>query len=72
MTKEILFVILLLLNTTFVIALWHMSHNFMLKDKQPETRGLLKLSHEDAYRFPEYTALAAFVITDIIFLIFLF
>lgn len=58
---------LVLFNLLFLIAVWHMSHNFTLKEKEfGLTRGIFKMKREDAYRFSEYLAMLAFFLTDIL------
>ncbi|MCL4390216.1 hypothetical protein M1345_02365, partial [Patescibacteria group bacterium] len=54
-------------TTVFLMAVWHMSHNFMLKDRELRTVGIFKMNREDAYRFSEYIALGSFLLLDILF-----
>ncbi len=45
-----------------------MSHNFMLRDMvEKQTKGVFKIKHENAYRYAEYGAIAAYFLTDILF-----
>lgn len=61
--------LLILFNFMFLLAVWHMSHNFTLKEKEFElTRGIFKIKREDAYRFSEYLAILAFFLTDMLFI----
>ncbi len=71
MENKGLYLLLIALNAIFFVAIWHMSHNFMLK-KHPDkpTKGVFKVNREDAFRYSEYIALAAFLLMDVAFVYF--
>lgn len=63
-----IFLTLLLLNTIFFIAIWHMDVNFVTKKfGEKQTNGVFKIKTEDAHKYSEYLAIAAFLLTDILF-----
>ncbi len=70
MDRQIVFLVLLLLNTIFWLGVWHMNLNFMAGEKfgQKITEGVFHIKTEDAYRYSEYISMAAFILTDVLFI----
>lgn len=69
MDQRIIFLILLVLNGAFLIAVWHMDVNFMAKKYgQKKTSGAFDIKTEEAHRYSEYAAMAAVLATDLLFI----
>lgn len=63
-------VLLFSLNIVFVAAIWHMDvqHN-LDRLGQKQTRGLLKISPESAYRVSQYVLILTLLAIDTLFII---